>query len=37
MIGSGIATLRPDYLDGYSNILPVNHPIYINTTPKINF
>jgi hypothetical protein len=37
MIGSGIATLRPDYVDGYSNILPINHPIYSPAIIKVGF
>jgi hypothetical protein len=37
MIGSGIATLRPDYTDGYSNILPINHPIYNPARIKVGF
>ena len=37
MMGTGIATLRPDYLNGYSNILPINHPIYNQAPVRIKF
>ena len=37
MYGQGIANLRPEYPDGYSNILPVNHPIYNPAVVKVGF
>jgi hypothetical protein len=37
MIGTGIATLRPEYPDGYSDVLPINHPIYNPARIRVGF
>lgn len=28
MVGYGLTNMRPDYIDGYSPIVPINHPTY---------
>ncbi len=37
MMGTGIATLRPDYPNGYSEILPINHQIYNSVPVRLKF
>jgi hypothetical protein len=37
MYGTGIATMRPDYIDGQSPIVPINHPTYNGVKPSVKF
>lgn len=37
MYGTGIATMRPDYIDGQSPIVPINHPTYNGVKPSVRF
>jgi hypothetical protein len=37
MIGTGIGTLRPAYPEGYSNIAPINHPVYKPVPVRLKF
>lgn len=37
MMGRGLSTIRPEYPDGYSNMLPIGHPTYHLDKPTVRF
>ena len=37
MMGRGLSTIRPEYPDGYSNMLPIGHPTYQVDKPPVRF
>ena len=37
MYGTGLTTMRSDYIDGYSPIVPINHPTYAPVKIRVGF
>jgi len=37
MVGYGLTNMRPDYIDGYSPIVPINHPTYNPVKIRVGF